>query len=218
MALIFGSVVAAPLAYGKEYRKRCSRPTLRTVERFKTGAILLRRVPKGSARIEQVYGCLFTTNRFVPLGSRKSNESVSGGSGRSPVIVGRYVAYVQKFGEKTPTSVIGLNVVDLKLRRLAAARDYGNGGAWSVGRFVLKASGGVAWVGNEAPRIGTLIHKIDGPAVGPLRTDVVELEASPYILSPSDPMLSLTDNRSTLRWALVNVTTGAQTIKTAPLY
>ena len=157
---------------------------------------------------------------FVPLGSRKTNYTVAGvgSDGQPPVMVGRYVAYAQGFGEPTPTSVVGMNVVDLKLRRLAAARDYGNRGGWAIGHFVLKASGGVAWLGSYAPRPVSVINKIDGPAVGPIRTHVVELEASPYIFGPSDPMLTLTDGRRTLRWALWDYMTGAQTIKTAPLY
>ena len=63
VAVFVSGSLGVSLAYG-EQRGKCSRSTLRTVKRFKTGAILIRRVPNGSTRTKQVYGCLYSVNRF----------------------------------------------------------------------------------------------------------------------------------------------------------
>lgn len=224
--------VAGPSPASANSTSKCSRSTLTTVKRFRTGALLVRRIAVGRSRVGQVYGCLYRVGRFVPLGSRTTRDSVAviDSDGRletgpefvqAPEIVGRYAGYSQSTGEATPTSVVGVNVVDLKLGRLAGARDYGRDygdtAAWDVERFVLKASGGIAWLGNEGDVYG--IHKIDGPMVGTVRTNATQLEANglngnSYIDRDS---LQLVDGSTRVSWALFDQMTGAPTVKTAPL-
>jgi hypothetical protein len=164
--------------------------------------------------VRRVYACLFSTDKIVPLGSRRESGSVQTGP-RAPLrLVGRYVAYVQVFGERTTTGAVGVNVVDLKRGLRVAGFEYPVAGSWDVEALVLKKSGGVAWAGNE-PVPGSpqnRANKIDGPQpVGlPANENKVLLDDA---VDPGS--LGLSSDRTEVSW--LHFTGTEQRTMSAPL-
>lgn len=151
--------------------------------------------------VRRIYACLFRTDRIVSLSSRRKSNSVSTGPRVDPQLSGRYVGYVQNFGEETRTGAVGINVVDLKLGMRVAGFRYPLTGGWDVESLVVKRSGGIAWTGDEPP-IGEgheHVNKIDGPQPSglPANENKVLLDPGPGVDTRS---LALSSDRRSVSW------------------
>jgi len=214
IALAVCLVVAPPAA--AKTRSGCVPSGGRVMITYETGRLVEKIRQVRGTKVRQIYGCLFSTRRFTPIGSREESHTVVLGPGRSPVLAGRFLAYGQSYGQETPTGRPGINLVDLKLRRRIGGHEYFPGQSWDVTRLYARADGALAWSGHEsafgAPR--PQVSKLDNPAFddSPYR---MMLDEGPDVLPQT---LALSPDRTTLVWRWADHATGEGGKRTAALY
>lgn len=188
-------------AVASHARSACQVRDAKVLVRSKTGLVFAKTKVVDGRAVRRIYGCLYGTRTIVSLGSRRVSDSVQTAGRARPALTGRYVAYVQNLGEETRTGAVGVNVVDLKRGLRVAGYRYAPGSGWDVESLVVKASGGVAWTGNEPP-IGqgdNHVNKIDGPQPQcvPANENKVLLDRGPGVDTRS---LALSSDRREVRW------------------